>query len=95
LLCERLAPTERAAYVLRQAFEYPYADVARILDTTEINARQLVSRAAKRIATQRPRSASAAEPHRLLHTFTAASKLGAVAELEQLLATDVRRRATG
>ncbi|BDD69399.1 hypothetical protein JCM4020_00190 [Streptomyces coelicolor] len=43
LLLERLNPVERAAYVLREAFDYSYRQVAAILETSEGNARQLVS----------------------------------------------------
>jgi RNA polymerase sigma-70 factor (ECF subfamily) len=50
VLLQRLSPTERAAYVLRQAFDYPYAQIAEMLQLTEANARQLVSRSGKRIA---------------------------------------------
>ena len=46
LLMEKLTPTERAAYVLREAFDYPYAKICDILQSTEPAVRQLVSRAA-------------------------------------------------
>lgn len=42
LLLEKLGPTERAAYVLREAFEYSYRDIAEVLDMTESNVRQIV-----------------------------------------------------
>jgi RNA polymerase sigma factor (sigma-70 family) len=47
---ERLTPTQRAAYVLREAFDYAYRDIATILRLKESNARQLVTRARKRVA---------------------------------------------
>ena len=50
LVLQRLAPTERAAYVLRQAFDYPYSRIATLLRISEANARQLVSRASKHLA---------------------------------------------
>src|SRR6187551_2683002 len=50
---ERLTPTERAAYVLREAFDYAYRDIATILRLKESNARQLVTRARKRVARDR------------------------------------------
>jgi RNA polymerase sigma factor (sigma-70 family) len=53
LLLHRLSPTERAAYVLRQAFEYPYSRIAETLQLTEVNVRQLVSRAGKRLTAAR------------------------------------------
>ena len=45
MLLEKLPPTERAAYVLREAFDYPYARIADVVQVKEENARQLVSRA--------------------------------------------------
>src|SRR4051794_3615193 len=44
-LLEKLSPTERAAYVLREAFDYPYRQIADILQLEEANTRQLVARA--------------------------------------------------
>jgi RNA polymerase sigma-70 factor, ECF subfamily len=52
LLMQRLTPTERAAYVLRHAFDYPYPQIAQVLQTSETNARQLVSRASKHLASE-------------------------------------------
>jgi RNA polymerase sigma factor (sigma-70 family) len=57
LLLEKLSPTERAAYVLREAFDYPYDQIASILQMGEANVRQLVSRARKHIADGRRTSA--------------------------------------
>ena len=47
---ERLAPTERAAYVLREAFDYAYDEIGEILKVSRSHARQLVTRARKHIA---------------------------------------------
>lgn len=57
LLHETLSPTERAAFVLREAFEYPYRDIAKTLQLAEANARQIVTRARQRVATRRSRGA--------------------------------------
>jgi RNA polymerase sigma factor (sigma-70 family) len=46
----KLPPSERAAYVLREAFDYPYRQIADALETTEANARQRVTRARLRLA---------------------------------------------
>jgi RNA polymerase sigma-70 factor (ECF subfamily) len=86
LLLERLSPTERAAYVLREAFDYPYSQVANILQLEEANARQLVSRARKRIAGDRRESVSPAEQRQLLSAFVAAAQLGDFVALEELFA---------
>ncbi|MFD7875269.1 sigma-70 family RNA polymerase sigma factor, partial [Streptomyces sp. NPDC059766] len=50
LLLEKLNPVERAAYVLREAFDYPYSRIADILETSDANGRQLVSRARRHLA---------------------------------------------
>jgi RNA polymerase sigma-70 factor (ECF subfamily) len=49
LLAERLTPAERAAYVLREAFDYPYREIGRVLGLSEPNARQVVTRARGRL----------------------------------------------
>jgi RNA polymerase sigma-70 factor (ECF subfamily) len=89
MLLEKLPPTERAAYVLREAFDYPYAKIADIVQVKEENARQLVSRARKHIATGRREPASSAEHKRLLEALVGAAQEGDVAALEKLLADDV------
>lgn len=89
MLLEKLPPTERAAYVLREAFDYPYAKIADIVQVKEENARQLVSRARKHIATGRREPASSAEQKRLLGALVAAAQDGDVEALEKLFADDV------
>jgi RNA polymerase sigma factor (sigma-70 family) len=76
LLLEKLTPTERAAYVLREAFDYPYAQIAEIVQTTEVAARQLVSRARKHLAAQRRTPAAPPEQRRLLTAFVTAAQEG-------------------
>src|SRR5262249_38153341 len=58
LLLERLSPAERAAYILREAFDYSYRDIANILQFEEPNARQIVSRARQHVANGRRMTAS-------------------------------------
>ncbi|MGY3684030.1 RNA polymerase sigma-70 factor [Streptomyces sp. TE33382] len=89
LLLEKLNPVERAAYVLREAFEYPYRLVADILETTEPNSRQLVSRARKHLAAERREQVSSADHRRLLTVFLDAARTGNLTVLEQVLAADV------
>ncbi|MBB4685038.1 RNA polymerase sigma-70 factor [Amycolatopsis jiangsuensis] len=88
-LLEKLTPTERAAYVLREAFDYPYRQIAEIVRTSEVSARQLVSRARKHLATQRRTPAEPPEQRRLLTAFVAAARSGDLAALEELFAADV------
>lgn len=89
LLLEKLTPTERAAYVLREAFDYPYPQIADIVGVQEANARQLVSRARKHIAEQRGESVATGEQSRLLSAFLEAAQGGDLAALEELFAADV------
>jgi RNA polymerase sigma factor (sigma-70 family) len=78
LLLEKLSPRERAAYVLREAFDYLYSQIAHILRLTEANARQLVTRARKHIGDGRRRPVSSGELQRLLSAFIVASRKGAL-----------------
>ncbi|MEV6375114.1 RNA polymerase sigma-70 factor [Micromonospora musae] len=95
LLMEKLTPNERAAYVLREAFDYPYAQIADILRSTEPAVRQLVSRARKHMAEERRTPVSPAAQRELLTTFIAAARSGDLAALERLLAADVTNIADG
>jgi RNA polymerase sigma-70 factor, ECF subfamily len=88
LLLERLTPTERAAYVLRVAFDYPYARIARLLQLSEVNARQIVSRAGRRLGTARPGPVLGEERRRLLLAFVSAARCGELEDLEQVLRVD-------
>jgi RNA polymerase sigma-70 factor (ECF subfamily) len=89
LLLEKLKPTERAAYVLREAFDYTYTHIADVLSLTEANVRQLVSRARKHIAGSRSEPSTKDEHRRLLYTFIAAAQQGDAATLESLFAADI------
>jgi RNA polymerase sigma-70 factor (ECF subfamily) len=89
LLLEKLTPTERAAYVLREAFDYPYEEIAAILQVTEGNSRQLVTRARKHISEGRVKPVSRLERTRLLNAFIAAAQKGDLETLEGLFAEDV------
>ena len=89
VMLERLTPTERAAYVLREAFAYPYDQISEIVQLSEAAARQLVSRARKHLAGERRREVPRAEHRRLLTAFLSAAQTGDLEELERLLAEDV------
>lgn len=89
LLLEKLSPTERAAYILREAFDYSHREIADVLEMEEENSRQLVSRACKHIVDGRRASASPEEQRRLLEAFIDAARNGDVAAMEALLAEDV------
>ncbi|WP_236795176.1 RNA polymerase sigma-70 factor [Amycolatopsis sp. GM8] len=95
LLMEKLTPNERAAYVLREAFDYAYAEIANILSSTEPAVRQLVSRARKHMASERHSPADAAAQRELLTTFIAAARSGDMAALERLFTPDVTSLSDG
>ncbi len=89
VLLEKLSPTERAAYVLREAFNHPYREIAAILRIEEANARQLVTRAREHVSSGRRQPVSPHEQRRLLDAFISAARLGDLAGLESMLAADV------
>jgi RNA polymerase sigma-70 factor (TIGR02957 family) len=89
VLMEKLTPTERAAYVLREAFDYSYGEIADILRSSEAAVRQLVSRARKHVRGDRRTAVSAGEQRTLLASFITAARTGDMAGLERLLAADV------
>ena len=89
MLLEKLTPTERAAYILREGFDYAYRDIANVLRLAEANARQVVTRARQHIATGRTTPTSPTEQNRLLEAFIGAAQDGDVARLEDFFAPDV------
>lgn len=89
LLLERLSPAERAAYVLHEAFGYPYQQIAEVLEIGEANARQLGSRARAHLTRERGVEIARPEHQRLLAAFLAAAQHGELEALEATLAEDV------
>jgi RNA polymerase sigma-70 factor, ECF subfamily len=89
VLLERLTPVERAAYLLREVFGYAYAEIAGIIEQSEVNSRQLVTRARRHLEANRPRfDADEAARDALLERFLAAAEEGDLEALEELLAKD-------
>jgi RNA polymerase sigma-70 factor (ECF subfamily) len=89
VVLETLSPAERAAYLLRLAFDYPYWRIAEIIHATEVTSRQLVSRARKRVATKRRKPVTSVQCERLVTVFLIAAQTGQFAALEQLLIADI------
>ncbi|MFC8900996.1 RNA polymerase sigma-70 factor [Streptomyces cinereoruber] len=90
VLLERLTPTERAVYVLREAFAYSHREIAGILELSEANCRQVYGRAVRRLERPEARFAPPEEQRRrLVESFVAAAREGDLAGLERLLAEDV------
>lgn len=95
-LLERLTPTERGVFVLREAFGYSYRDIGDVLGLSEVNCRQLHRRAARRLGGRHPRFTPSAEQRRVItERFLAAAGAGDLAALERLLAADVVAWADG
>jgi RNA polymerase sigma-70 factor (ECF subfamily) len=90
VLLETLSPEQRAAFLLREVFDYPYDQIAAIVATSEQNARQLVARARRHVEQRRPRfEPSREQRERLARRFFAAAQDGDLGALEELLAHDV------
>ncbi|WTW94547.1 RNA polymerase sigma factor SigJ [Streptomycetaceae bacterium NBC_01309] len=89
-LMEQLSPPERAVFLLREAFELPYQDIADALGIEAANARQLHRRASGRLDRDRDRfRVDSSEHHALVDRFVAAAASGDRKGLESLLARDV------
>ncbi len=93
LLLETLPPGERAAYILRKCFDYPYPRVAAMLHLSTVNARQLVSRAQRRIQSSPCPRAGRGSHRRLVRAFITAARAGELGDLEGLLSTATGRSA--
>ncbi|MDQ8186257.1 RNA polymerase sigma factor SigJ [Pelagicoccus sp. SDUM812002] len=86
---ERLTPTERAAFILHDVFDYPFATIAQILQKEVSACRQLASRARQALKANRPKSNVAPEAHqKLLEAFIQAAAQGDESGLEAILAED-------
>src|SRR5262245_56159080 len=88
VLFEKLSPAERVAYVLREAFNCSYREIAAILRVAEANARQLATRARAHVTGQRSAPVKLAEHRRLLDAFLAAARTG---DLATFIAVTTRR----
>ncbi|MFC9794945.1 RNA polymerase sigma-70 factor [Streptomyces sp. NPDC057695] len=91
VVLESLSPPERAVFVLREAFGFPYAEIATALDRSEAAVRQLAGRARRHVDERRPRyDVDPAARRDLTERFLAAAAGGDLGELLDLLAPDVR-----
>ncbi len=90
-LLERLDPVERAAFLLREVFAEDYDMVAAAIDRSEVATRQIVHRAKSRLEPDRPArfEADPTDERRLIDSFLAASLLGDLDTLHEVLADDV------
>lgn len=89
VVLESLSPVERAAYLLRRAFDFEYDEIAEVLEKSPTNCRQLVSRAEERIHERRPRfEVNRDDAERIANEFLQACTTGDLDNLVGLLATD-------
>ncbi|WP_280339049.1 sigma factor [Nocardia neocaledoniensis] len=89
VVLETMTPTERAAFILREAFDYPYARIAEVLGVKEFTARKLVSRARHSIESERHAPVDAGHHRRLLGAFLTAARAGDFDDLEALFTAEV------
>jgi RNA polymerase sigma-70 factor (ECF subfamily) len=96
LLLEQLQPVERAVFLLREVFDYDYAEIAAFLGKSEVACRQWFSRAKKHLADHRPRFSTPPETQRqMLTSFQRALQAGEMTALMNMLAEDVTFWADG
>ena len=89
VLMERLTPSERAVYVLREAFSYSHAEIAELLDITEASSQQVFHRAKQHLAVERARTeVDAATAREVVEQFLAAATSGKTEPLLRLLTAD-------
>jgi RNA polymerase sigma-70 factor (ECF subfamily) len=89
VLMERLNPVERAVFVLRESFDLGFAEIAAIVDRSEDNCRQILTRARRRVEDEQPRfDADPRERHALAERFLAAAREGDLEGLVAVLAPD-------
>ena len=96
VLLESLSAEQRAVLLLRDVFDYGYDEIARIVGKSEVNVRQLASRARSHVEQGRPRFQTSREQRdELGRRFFAAVQRGDLAGLEALLAHDVQLTGDG
>jgi RNA polymerase sigma-70 factor, ECF subfamily len=88
-MLEQLTPDERAVLVLREAFDYRFAEIGEVIGKSPDNCRQILSRARRALVTERPRfDPDPGERRKLASTFLTAAREGDMAGLVALLARD-------
>jgi RNA polymerase sigma-70 factor (TIGR02957 family) len=96
VVLETLSPEQRAVFLLREVFDYPYERIAGILGKSQPAVRQLALRAREHVGERKPRFETSREQReRLLRRFTEAFEEGKLEGLEGLLAADVTMRGDG
>jgi len=89
IMLARLTAGERAAYVLREVFGYPYEEIAELLEVGASNTRQLVCRARRHLVGDRQATVSPIRHRRFVRSLLSATRSGDFAELEEFLIEDL------
>ncbi len=90
MLLEQLQPFERAVFLLREVFEYDFAEIATMLDKSEAACRRSFSRAKQHLRAHQPRFQASPQTHQqLLNGYFQAVQTGEMTLLMNLLAEDV------
>jgi RNA polymerase sigma-70 factor (ECF subfamily) len=96
VMLERLSPIERAVLLLHDVFDFDHAEIARIVDKSEANCRQLLARAKKRVVADEARfDADREQAARLTQRFTDAARAGDIDAMLAVLADDITLWADG
>ena len=95
LLLERMSPTERAVFVLREAFDYPFREIGDAIGISDANARQLARRARIHLDQQRHAPVDPTDRDRLLKAFLEAARAGDITHLRCLLTDDLTPHSNG
>ena len=96
VMLERLSPVERAVLLLRDVFDFDYVEIAQIVDKSEANCRQLLTRAKKHMGAREARfEVDRAQADRLMQRFTEAASAGDMEGLLAVLAEDITLWADG
>ncbi|GAB3160203.1 RNA polymerase sigma-70 factor [Micromonospora sonneratiae] len=90
LVLETLSPTERAVFVLREAFDFSYDEIAAAVDKSPTAVRQIAHRARQHVDSRRPRQVvSASETRAALESFQRAVETRDLQGLLDVLAPEV------
>ena len=96
VVLETLTPGERVAYVLHDMFALPFAEIGEIIDRSPAAARQLASRARRRVRGAAPQpDADLGQQREAVQAFLTASRAGDFDALIAVLDPDVVFRASG
>lgn len=95
LMLEQMSAQERAAFLLREAFDLSYNEIGTVLKKSEVACRQLVSRAKRRIDTDNTTPDHQKEEYGLMDAFVSACQSGDIDRLKGVLSQDAQLHSDG